>query len=226
AKAAAASVPAAPALDISKLEEQLGNITTRIETLRPSSDLEEQLRSITARIETLRPNNNFEEVITSFRKELAEIGRQITEALPRHAVESLQIEVQALAQRIDHSRTAGSVDASVLAGLERGLAEVRDALRNLTPAENLVGFNDAVRSLAQKVDLIIGKEDPASLQQLETAISALRGIVSHVASNDTLTKVAETCVRWRRRWTISPTPPRPDRRFRRCKAGSTRWPMP
>jgi localization factor PodJL len=106
-------------------------------------------------------------------------------------VESLQIEVQALAQRIDHSRTAGSVDTSALAGLERGLAEVRDALRNLTPAENLVGFDDAVRSLAQKVDLIIGKEDPAALQQLETAISALRGIVSHVASNDTLTKVAE-----------------------------------
>ena len=185
------SAPAAPALDISKLEEQLRNITTRIETLRPSSDLEEQLRNITARIETLRPNNNIEEIITGFRKELAEIGRQITEALPRHAVESLQIEVQALAQRIDHSRTAGSVDASALAGLERGLAEVRDALRNLTPAENLVGFDDAVRSLAQKIDLIIGKEDPAALQQLETAISALRGIVSHVASNDTLTKVAE-----------------------------------
>ena len=68
---------------------------------------------------------------------------------------------------------------------------MRDALRNLTPAENLVGFDEAVRSLAQKIDLIIGKEDPATLQQLETAISALRGIVSHVASNDTLTKVAE-----------------------------------
>jgi localization factor PodJL len=185
------SVPAAPALDISKLEEQLRNITARIETLRPSNDLEEQLRNITARIETLRPNNDFEEVIASFRKELAEIGRQITEALPRHAVESLQIEVQALAQRIDHSRGAGGVDAAALAGLERGLAEVRDALHKLTPAENLVGFDDAVRSLAQKIDLIIGKEDPAALQQLETAISALRGIVSHVASNDTLTKVAE-----------------------------------
>ncbi|MGB7036584.1 MAG: hypothetical protein WBD71_13790, partial [Xanthobacteraceae bacterium] len=41
------------------------------------------------------------------------------------------------------------------------------------------------------VDLIIAREDPAALQQLETAIGALRGIVSHVASNDTLTKVAE-----------------------------------
>ncbi len=161
----------APALDISKLEEQLRNITARIETLRPAGDLEE--------------------VIAGFRKELADIGRQITEALPRHAVESLQIEIQALAQRIDHSRANGSVDSAALAGLERGLAEVRDALHRLTPAENLVGFQDAVRGLAQKVDLIIGKEDPATLQQLETAISALRGIVSHVASDDTLTKVAE-----------------------------------
>jgi localization factor PodJL len=175
----------------SDLDEQLRNITSRIDTLRSPNDLEEQLRNITARIETLRSANDFDQIVLSFRKELADIGRQITEALPRHAVESLQIEVQALAQRIDHSREAGSVDTNALAGLERGLAEVRDALHRLTPAENLIGFDDAVRSLSQKIDLIIDREDPAALQQLETAISALRGIVSHVASNDTLTKVAE-----------------------------------
>ena len=39
--------------------------------------------------------------------------------------------------------------------------------------------------------MIVAKDDPAALQQLETAIGALRGIVSHVASNETLTKVAE-----------------------------------
>lgn len=159
-----------PPIDISNLEQQLRDITTRIESLRPTSDLEN--------------------VITAFRKDLTDISRQLTEALPRHAVESLEIEVQGLAQRIDHSRDHG-VDLTVLSGLERGLAEVRDALRGLTPAENLVGFDDAVKSLAQKVDLIIAKEDPAALQQLETAIGALRGIVSHVASNDTLTKVAD-----------------------------------
>jgi localization factor PodJL len=154
------------------------------------SNLEEQLRYITTRIESLRPTSDLERVITEFRKDLTEINRQLTEALPRRAVESLEIEVQALAQRINHSRESG-VDLGVLGGLERGLAEVRDALRGLTPAENLVGFDVAVTTLAKKVDLIIAKEDPAALQQLETAIGALRGIVSHVASNDTLTKVAE-----------------------------------
>ena len=105
-------------------------------------------------------------------------------------MESLEIEVKALGQRIDHSRQSG-VDSTALAGVERGLAEVREALRGLTPAESLVGFQEAVRALDKKVDAIVAKDDPAALQQLETAIGALRGIVSHVASNDTLTKVAE-----------------------------------
>jgi localization factor PodJL len=170
ADAAIIAAGAAPTFDIAGLEKQLRQITTRIETLRPSSDLEA--------------------VVAALRDDLTDIRRQLTEALPRHAVGSLEIEVQALAQRIDHSRESG-VEAAAIAGLERGLTEVRDALRGLTTAENLVGFDDAVKTLAQKVDLIIAREDPAALQQLETAIGALRGIVSHVASNDTLTKVAE-----------------------------------
>ena len=156
------------------------------------SNLEEQLRDITARIESLRPSSELENVVKSFRKDLAEIREQLTEALPRQAVQSLEAEVQALAKRLDQSRASASgIDLGVLAGIEGGLKEVRDALRSLTPAENLVGFEDTVKALSQKVDLIIAKEDPAALQQLETAIGTLRGIVSHVASNDTLTKVAE-----------------------------------
>ncbi len=159
-----------PPIDISSLEDHLRYLTTQIESLRPSADLER--------------------VIKSFRRDLTDIREQITGALPRRAVESLEIEVQALVKRLDRSRESG-VDLGVLAGLEGGLREVREALRNLTPAEKLVGFDDAVKALSQKLDLIIAKEDPAALQQLETAIGALRGIVSHVASNDTLTKVAD-----------------------------------
>src|SRR6185437_7209679 len=86
---------------------------------------------------------------------------------------------------------ANPVSIRALASLERGLTEIRDALRVLTPAENLVGFEEAVKALSQKVDLIIAKDDPSALQQLETAIGGLRGVVSHVASNDTLARVAE-----------------------------------
>jgi len=163
-------VPVEPVIDIEGLERQLRQITARIESLGPSSDLEGSVAAI--------------------RGDLTDIARLITEALPRRAVESLEIEVKALGQRIEHSRQCG-VDTGAIAGLERGLSDVREALQNLKPAESLVGFDEAVRALSQKVDMIVAKDDPAALQQLETAIGALRGIVSHVASNETLTKVAE-----------------------------------
>ena len=152
--------------------------------------LERQLRQITARIESLGPSSDLESSIAAIRGDLTDIARLITEALPRRAVESLEIEVKALAQRIENSRQCG-VDLGAIAGLERGLRDVHEALQNLKPAESLVGFDEAVRALSQKVDMIVAKDDPAALQQLETAIGALRGIVSHVASNETLTKVAE-----------------------------------
>jgi len=153
-------------------------------------DLERQLRRITAQIESLRPSAELDKVIAGFRSDLAEIRLQLTEALPRQAVESLCAEVEALARRIDRSRE-WAADLDAIAGIERGLAEIRDALRGMTTAENLVGFDEALKALTQKLDLIIAKEDPAALEQLETAIGALRGVVAHVASNDALNKVAE-----------------------------------
>jgi localization factor PodJL len=152
--------------------------------------LQDQLRQMTARIEALRPSRELETAVAGLRTDLAEIGRTFTEALPRRALESLEIEVKALGQRIDHSRQAG-VDAAALAGVERRLAEVQESLQALTPAEGLVGFDEAVKALGRKVDAIVARDDPGVLQQLEAAIGSLRGIVSHVASNDVLTKVAE-----------------------------------
>jgi localization factor PodJL len=151
-------------------------------------DLEAQLRRITAQIESLRPSAELDKVIAGFRSDLAEIRLQLTEALPRQAVESLCAEVEALARRIDRSRE-WAADLDAIAGIERGLGEIRDALRGMKTAENLVGFDEALKALTQKLDLIIAKEDPAALEQLETAIGALRGVVSHVASNDALSKV-------------------------------------
>jgi localization factor PodJL len=152
--------------------------------------LERQLRHLTSRIESLQPAHDCERLIAAFRDDLLDIGRQITQALPRQAVDSLGQQVEALAERIDHSRQSG-VDTSIVAAIERGLSEVRDALHRLTTAESLVGFDESINALAQKVDLIIARQDPAALQQLETAIGALRGIVSHVASSDALNRVAE-----------------------------------
>ena len=114
--------------------------------------------------------------------------------MPRRAIEALEGEVRALAERVDRTRAAGA-DGAALGALERELAEVRQALRGLTPAENLAGFEDAVRGLYQKIDQLAAsgqsaQGDPMAFKQLEQAVVSLRGVVSNVASDGALEQLA------------------------------------
>jgi localization factor PodJL len=152
------------------------------------SGLEEQLRQITDRIDTLR-TPGVEQAINALRDELAQIGHALNEAMPRQAIDAIERQIQGLTHRLAEGRQAG-VDAGALTGLEHGLAEVRDTLRNLTPAENLAGFHEAIDILGQKIDYIVAQKDPATLQQLETAVTTLRQVSSHVASNEAVAKLA------------------------------------
>jgi localization factor PodJL len=153
------------------------------------SGLEDQLRTITTQIETLR-RPGVEEAINALRAELGDIGRTLTEAMPRQAIDAIEKQIHGLTQRIAEGRQAG-IDGGALSGVEHGLTEMRDALRGLTPAENLVGFNDAVDGLAHKIDLIVAQQDPATLQQLEHAITTLRDMASHVASNEAVSVLSD-----------------------------------
>jgi localization factor PodJL len=65
-------------------------------------------------------------------------------------------------------------------------------LRSLTPAEQLAGYDEAIRNLGAKLDLILrANDDPSTFRQLEGAIAALRSIVSNVASNDALARLTD-----------------------------------
>ncbi len=155
------------------------------------SDLEQQLRQINSRIASIRPCS-LDTAVETLRDDLAEIGMMLKEAMPRRAIESLESEIRELSERIESERYSGAADSITIAGLERGLAELRDSLHTLTPAESLVGFDRAVQGLSEKVERIAGAgPDSETLKQFEGAIAALRGVVSHVASNDTLTQLSE-----------------------------------
>jgi localization factor PodJL len=165
---AAPAPPLQPAQDLSGLENQLRNITDQIETLR-------------------KPD--VENAINALREELGEIGHTLSEAMPRRALEAIESQIRGLDQRIAEGRQAG-IDAGALGGIEHGLAEVRDALHGLMPAENLVGFNDAITGVAHKIDLIVAQNDPATLAQLESSIITLREMTNHIASNETVQGLA------------------------------------
>ena len=152
------------------------------------SGLKDQLRRITDQIETLR-KPGIEEAINALRAEVGDIGRALNDAVPRRAIEAIEKQIAGLTQRIAEGRQAGIGDIA-LTGIERGLAEVRDAVRSLTPAENLVGFNNAVAGLAHKIDLVVSQKDPTTLKQLEHSINALREMTAHVASEDAVAHLA------------------------------------
>src|SRR6201981_3603375 len=60
------------------------------------------------------------------------------------------------------------------------------------PAEQLRGYDEAIRNLGAKLDTILrANDDPSTVPQLENAITALRGIVANIASNDALARLSE-----------------------------------
>src|SRR6202035_1682301 len=96
-----------------------------------------------------------------------------------------------LSHRIDDTRQSGT-DGEGLERVERALSEIREVLRSLTPAEQLAGYDDAIRNLGARLDLILRtNDDPSTVRQLEGAIAALRSIVSNVASNDALARLSD-----------------------------------
>ena len=127
--------------------------------------------------------------VDSLRRDLTEIGRVISAAMPRDAVETLEGEVRALGSRLEAAHRS---NAPSVAGLERGLHEVRDALRGLAPAESLTGFDAAIRTLSHKIDAIAdARRDPAGLRQIESAIAPLRDLAGKVASADALAALSQ-----------------------------------
>ena len=107
------------------------------------------------------------------------------------AIEAIENEIRSLSRRIDETRQSGT-DGQALAGIERALGEIREGVGSLTPAEQLAGYDEAIRNLGAKLDLILrANDDPSTMQQLESAITALRAIVANVASNDALARLSD-----------------------------------
>lgn len=163
-----------------------GSPRTTVPTAKLST-LERQISHIMTQMESMPNPGLIEQSIASFRADLADIRKTITEAMPRRAIESIESEVRTLTQRLDETRERGA-DASALENVEKGLDQIRESLKTLMPAEQLAGFDEAIRNLAGQLDSVVrGGSDATVLNQLEEAIASLRVIVSKVASTEALT---------------------------------------
>jgi localization factor PodJL len=152
------------------------------------TDLENKLRRITDQIEALR-RPGVEEEIAALRTELHGIGRTLDQAMPQRSIEAIEKQIQDLADRIVEGQDA-SANGRTLAGIEYGLAEVRDALSGMTSSQNQARYAEAIDVLAQKIDLIAAQQDPAITHQLEKLMETLSDMALQVASNDTINSLS------------------------------------
>jgi localization factor PodJL len=127
--------------------------------------------------------------VDTLRGDLAEIRLLLDDAAPRSAIEALQREINELAERADESRGNGDAVAAV-ASIERRFTEVRDALCVLRPAESLLGMARVVQQASRKIEITAGAWDPAILEQLASAVAAMRSIAAQAASPAALAKLS------------------------------------
>jgi localization factor PodJL len=117
-----------------------------------------------------------------------------SESLPRPRTQELAGLEQQLRQintQMETLRQPCSLDKAVDT-LRDDLAEIGVMVQDAMPRKAVEALEGEVRKLASRVELIGGNpQDPAAIEQLEGAIVAMRGIVSHVASNDALAKLSE-----------------------------------
>jgi localization factor PodJL len=189
---------AQPDCDLSGLSHRLDDVTRQLERLRASetpqpqpasaegapdlASLERQLKFLTTQLEILRSPCRADALIEEHRRQVANIAQILKTVVSRSAFATLEDEVRALGVRLDMTRCAVA-DGSAVAALERGLAELRDAVRGLAPGE----LERAVQTLSRKIDQISDAgPDPWTFRELDKAIDALRSIVSQIASGDAL----------------------------------------
>jgi localization factor PodJL len=154
------------------------------------SALQQQLHQLITQISSLR--QPYENSLSALRGDLSQLGQTLNDAMPRHAIETLESEVRALGERVENMRHNPARDAA-LGAMRQELAEIRTLLPRFDVAQGFGHVSDALRDLHYKVDQVAAvnqasRIDPTAFKHLEQAVTALRG--SNLASDVALGQIA------------------------------------
>jgi localization factor PodJL len=172
---------------VQALRQELADLSAALQNAQhpPAAGLEEQLATLSAQIAHISasPPPRLEDISNALRHDLMEIGAVLHEAMPTNAIAALEQEVRALGERFE----ARSGHPEYSAELNSDIAQVRERLQVMPQDADVAALRDVVSELSQKADTIASEGAAHELlEQLEHAIAALHGLVSHVASHDAI----------------------------------------
>jgi localization factor PodJL len=163
-----------PQVEFVILEQRLREIEARIDALQSSTRCDgvaEDLRRHFAEFrDALRQTQPVEEIAKVWRHDLGEISATLRDAMSASVIAALEGQVRALGERLEEDRGA---DAATGANtdVEQALADIRDRLGALAPAEELTELSNAVRL---NFDAIVETlADRGTLKNLEQRIDML-----------------------------------------------------
>lgn len=177
-----------PQIEPAIFERRLREIEARIEALQSSprcDGVAEDLRRHFAEFrDALRQTQPVEEIAKVWRHDLGEISTTLGDAVSASVIAALEGQLRAPGERSDEDKGADAA-AAANADVEQALADIRDRLEALAPAEQLTELSNAVRLLTSKAESIAAEYPPPEMiVQLEHAIGTLQGLASQVACRD------------------------------------------
>jgi len=170
--AAGTSIAGAPAVDLGVIEQQLRDITERINGLQGScradgvaaalarsvedtaprqaiEGIENELRRLAGRLDAVPSPPQLDRIANSLRHDLADIARGL-DALPQRGAAPIEDRIRALSDQV--AKLAGPPRAEdIAAALRTDFADIRAALRHASAQPNAAAIEQQVRALAQDV---------------------------------------------------------------------------
>ncbi|MCZ8315413.1 hypothetical protein [Phreatobacter sp.] len=177
--------PAAKPAD-AQLAGEIGRLSQRIDTLAaPVSDgLHGEIRSLSGRIEQMRrelaarETGQHDHAVAGLRADIAAMAEQLADLAPRRAVESLEAEVHALADRLHEIRAKG-LPAEPLQDL---IGEFERTISRLMPAE---GIAEELRDMSRRIDDLSARGmSQAQVARLADETFAIRSMLADTVSRD------------------------------------------
>jgi localization factor PodJL len=150
------------------------------------SGIEHLLHNITGQIESMKRPCAVEDSVAALRRELAEVGRTVTQATPQAAsLDAMQSELRSLSERIEHGRPRGDdetkaparngPDAETRDHLETAIAELRNVSARVASGDAVAALASDVRTIGAKLDRVApaAAPDHEGMDHLVRRIDAL-----------------------------------------------------
>ena len=176
----------------SALVGEIGRLSQRIDALGPpqGDGLEREIRGLSGRIEQMRreiaerESGQQDHAVAELRADIAAMAEQLTDLAPRKAVESLESEVHALADRLDQASAQG-LAAEPLQVLVR---EFEQTIARMMPAE---GIADELKAISFRIDTLATRGITSGLmEKLADETTAIRAMLADTVSRDAIEDLA------------------------------------